>query len=50
MCSHQMLRILIANYSGKHMRDENMWLLPKFERLYIGGWGIQIYRHHCYML
>jgi len=26
-----------------------VWSLPKFERLHIGGWGLQFYRQHCNM-
>jgi len=24
--------------------------LPKFERLHIGGWGMKVYKQHCYMI
>jgi len=30
---------LSANYSDKHMRDQKVWSLPKFERLHMGGWA-----------
>ena len=31
------------------MRDQKEWSIPKFERLLIGGWGMQFYKQHCYM-
>jgi len=31
------------------MRDQKVWSLPKFERLHIGGWGMNFYKQHCYM-
>jgi len=43
------LRNLIANYSGKNMRDQKVWSLPTFERLHIGRRGMKFYKQHCYM-
>ena len=40
---------LSANYSDKHMRDQKVWSLPKFERLHMGGWCMKFYKQHCYM-
>ena len=31
------------------MRDQKVWSLPKCERLNIGGWGMKVYKQHCYM-
>jgi len=31
------------------MRDQKVWSLPKFERLHIDGWGMNIYKQHCFM-